>query len=151
MELLNHLNAWHWLGLAALLFITEMLVSTSFFLVLLGSAALILSIVSACFPSMNGITQLLLFAFESIGVVIIWRFYLKLKPHTKNKLMLNQRARRYVGKILVLEEAIINGQGKVKIEDSIWTVSGEDLPKGAKVEIIGCEGMILKIKPHDVI
>jgi membrane protein implicated in regulation of membrane protease activity len=42
-----------------------------------------------------------------------------------------------------LDEAIINGSGKLKIEDALWDVDGPDLPAGAKVKVIGVNGLRL--------
>ena len=51
------------------------------------------------------------------------------------------------GKSYVLDEAIINGRGKIKIDDTLWEVTGPDLPQGASVKIVGVEGLRLRAVP----
>jgi membrane protein implicated in regulation of membrane protease activity len=60
---------------------------------------------------------------------------------------LNQRSGSYVGRTVVLLEAIENGRGKVQIDDAIWQVEGEDAPAGSKVRITGVDGMLLRAEP----
>ena len=42
--------------------------------------------------------------------------------------------------------AIENGRGIVRLDDSIWTVEGPDLPVGTQVLIVGADGVLLKVK-----
>jgi inner membrane protein len=60
---------------------------------------------------------------------------------------LNRRINDYVGKSYVLDEAIINGRGRVKIDDTLWEVTGPDLPQGAWVTIVGVDGLRLRAMP----
>jgi membrane protein implicated in regulation of membrane protease activity len=46
----------------------------------------------------------------------------------------------------VLHEAIHEGRGKVKAGDSLWLVSGPDLPAGTRVRVTGQDGVILKVE-----
>jgi hypothetical protein len=49
----------------------------------------------------------------------------------------------------VLEQPIVNGKGKIKVEDSIWRVSGIDMHKGTKVCVIDVDGDILKVEKEE--
>ena len=42
--------------------------------------------------------------------------------------------------------AIVNGQGKARVGDSLWLAEGPDLPAGAPVEVVGVDGSTLKVK-----
>jgi hypothetical protein len=59
---------------------------------------------------------------------------------------LNRRAEQYIGRRFVLETAIVNGQGKARVGDSLWLVDGPDLPTGAAIEVVGVDGSTLKVK-----
>ena len=61
--------------------------------------------------------------------------------------MLNQRAAQLVGRVVPLEQAIVNGQGRVQIADAYWNVSGPDLPAGTAVRIVASDGMNLRVEP----
>ncbi|MEF3007260.1 NfeD family protein, partial [Pseudomonas aeruginosa] len=57
-----------------------------------------------------------------------------------------QRGRRYGGRVLVLSEAIVNGIGQVRLEDTVWRVAGPDLPRGSRVRVTGSEGATLRVE-----
>jgi membrane protein implicated in regulation of membrane protease activity len=59
---------------------------------------------------------------------------------------LNRRAEQYIGRRFVLETAIVNGQGKARVGDSLWLAEGPDLPAGSPVEVVGVDGSTLKVK-----
>jgi membrane protein implicated in regulation of membrane protease activity len=60
---------------------------------------------------------------------------------------LNRRMYDYLGNTYVLEDAIVNGRGKVRIEDTLWEVVGPDLPKGARVKVAGVDNLRLRVDP----
>ena len=60
---------------------------------------------------------------------------------------LNRRGEQYVGRHFTLEEAIVNGQGKIRVDDSTWKIEGpEDLPAGSQVQVIAVAGTVLKVE-----
>lgn len=62
---------------------------------------------------------------------------------------LNRRGQQYVGRVVVLEEAIEGGRGKVRISDTLWLVTGPDLPRGTGVRVVGSKGTVLEVAPAD--
>jgi membrane protein implicated in regulation of membrane protease activity len=48
----------------------------------------------------------------------------------------------------VLVEPIVNGRGRVRLDDASWTVTGPDLPAGAAVEVTGADGVVLEVRPR---
>jgi membrane protein implicated in regulation of membrane protease activity len=60
---------------------------------------------------------------------------------------LNRRMDDYVGRSYVLDEPIVNGRGKVRIDDTLWTVSGTDLGKGEWVKVTAVDGTRLLVEP----
>ena len=51
-----------------------------------------------------------------------------------------------LGKVLNLESAIVNGEGRVKIGDAFWPVEGPELPVGARVRVISAQNMALQVR-----
>jgi membrane protein implicated in regulation of membrane protease activity len=49
--------------------------------------------------------------------------------------LLNRRADQLVGRTATLAEPIVNGWGRVRIDDTMWKVSGPDLPAGTTVRV----------------
>jgi hypothetical protein len=43
--------------------------------------------------------------------------------------------------------AIDNGEGRVKVGDSVWSCRGPDAPEGARVRITGADGSCLRVEP----
>ena len=60
---------------------------------------------------------------------------------------LNQRAAQLVGRVVVLEEAIVHGRGKARIGDTVWAVEGADAPAGAQVRVTEARGTVLRVEP----
>ena len=54
---------------------------------------------------------------------------------------------RVQGRALPLDQAIVNGHGRVQIADAFWDVSGPDLPAGTTVRIVASRGMTLLVEP----
>jgi membrane protein implicated in regulation of membrane protease activity len=71
---------------------------------------------------------------------------LKNNPPQTDEPTLNRRGEQYVGRVFTLEEAIVNGVGKIKVDDSIWKVMGEDMDDGGKVKVIGIDGTVFKVE-----
>ncbi len=61
--------------------------------------------------------------------------------------LLNQRERQLVGRTATLEEPIVEGRGRIRLGDTLWRVSGPDLPVGARVRVIAAENGELAVEP----
>jgi inner membrane protein len=60
---------------------------------------------------------------------------------------LNRRADQLIGRVLLLEEAIEAGRGKVRVGDTLWLAEGADLPAGARVKVTGVRRDALLVEP----
>jgi len=148
-ELFPTLGQWVWWILAGLLLIVELLLAGIFF-VWLGIAAAIMGVIAFLSPPLSWQVEVLIFALLSAVLVIAGRPWLKRRQALESdQPNLNRRINDYVGKSYVLDEAIINGRGKVKIDGTLWEVTGPDLPQGAWVRIIGIDGLRLRAMPGD--
>lgn len=59
---------------------------------------------------------------------------------------LNQRPAQLIGRVGVVEEAIVNGRGKVRIGDTVWVVEGPDTPSDSDVRVTAARGAILRVE-----
>ena len=51
---------------------------------------------------------------------------------------LNRRGEQYVGRTFTLQEAIVNGNGKIRVDDlMIWKIYGQGSPTGTQVTVTG--------------
>jgi membrane protein implicated in regulation of membrane protease activity len=150
IELIYHLNQWHWFGFACILVIFEIGLGVNFFLLWLGLCAASIGIIVTIFPSLPWEYQFIIFAISAVACIMFWHMYLKNNPTISDKPNLNRRGQRYIGVVTNLKEPMINRRSKVQIEDSFWQVEGEeDLPAGTAVKVIAINSMILNVIKHD--
>jgi membrane protein implicated in regulation of membrane protease activity len=142
METLVALGAWNWMILAAILLALEIVVPGIFFM-WFGLAAAATGILSFA-TDMTWQWQLIWFCLLSVVAVLFAMRYLRKTPLSERPL-LNERAVQHIGEVHKLIDAIANGRGSVKIGDSIWRVEGPELPKGARVKVVGANGTVLKV------
>lgn len=139
---------WHWWIFGLLLLGLELMVPGSFFL-WMGVAAGIIGLILLVYPDFAWQSQILTFAVVSIVAVVGWRFWLRKHPIETEDATLNVRGARYQGRVLTLSEPLVNGIGKVNVDDSIWRVSTGDatsLPEGARIRVTGVDGATLVVE-----
>lgn len=141
-------NVIFWLALGLVLMAAETLVPGAF-LLWFGIAALVMGAVVWLLPGLHGLGQALLFGGLALVAVQIYRAYFHKREPAGDQPLLNRRSEQYVGRVFVLETAIENGFGRIKIGDSLWTVSGDPLPAGARVEVVAVDGMNLRVRAAD--
>ena len=40
---------------------------------------------------------------------------------------------------------IVDGRGRLKVDDTVWLVEGPDLPAGTRVEVTGVDNTLLRV------
>ena len=136
---------WMWLLAAIVLGIAELIVP-GVFLIWLAAAAAVTGLVALAF----GIAlpfQLAVFALVSIAAVYAGRRWYLANPMPSADPLLNDRAARLTGRTVVVAAAIVNGEGRVKVGDSVWSCRGPDCSEGSRVRITGADGSCLKVEP----
>lgn len=145
MVWLEHIVFWHWWILAGLLLILE-LTAPVFFFLWLGISAAAVGMILLVFPSLSVETQLVLFSITSVGAVLVWRKFRESRRQETDQPNLNRRGHQYIGRVFSLKEPIINGMGKVTVDDSTWKVKGPDLPVGTAVKVVNIDGVIFLVE-----
>lgn len=146
--LLQHMGLWHWLIAAVVLFIGEMLVPGTF-LVWLGLGAASTGLLLLLFPDLPWQAQWIVFAVVSVGSVLLWRRYRRQHPEKNDHPTLNRRGMNYVGRHFTLDAPIVDGVGKLQVDDGSWKITGEDLPAGTHVRVVGLDGTMLQVVAVD--
>ena len=136
---------WHWWILAVALITLEVVLPTFFFL-WVGVAAFLTGVILWLAPTLSWETQVLIFSVLSIVTVIIWRMYYHKRPIQTDEPLLNRRSEQYVGRVVTLKEAIVDGYGKIQLDDSTWKVRGEDCDAGTKIKITGVNNVIFQVE-----
>lgn len=137
---------WHWLVLGLALLCAEMLIASEFVLLWMGVSAVVVGLLTWLLP-LNWQAELVLFGVLSI---VSYFTYRKFRPTIENdKPTLNRRGHSYVGRTFTLSAPIVNGIGKVHVDDSQWRVSGVDTPAGHSVRVVEVDGTTLKVVRTD--
>lgn len=147
MEGMN-IEFWHWFILAVLLLVVESFVSGTFFL-WMGVAGASVGVLLLLMPDMRWEYQFLAFSVLSVASIVTWRMYQRRNPTVTDQPTLNRRGTQYVNRVFTLAEPIVNGQGKIRVDDSIWKIEGNDQVAGARVRVTGVDGTILKVEAAD--
>jgi len=147
--MLEDLLYWHWIVLGLLLLILEMLAPGAI-IMWFGVGALIVGGVIYLLPDLPWEWQIFIFAIISLSSLFLWK---KLRKDSKDddpqSGTLNQRGKALVGRRVPLKEAIVNGIGRVQIDDTFWRVEGEDLNEGELVIVVSSDGATLKVNKTD--
>jgi len=145
METIVALGAWNWMILAAVLFVLE-LTAPGIFLMWFGVAAVATALLVFRYD-IAWQWQLIWFCGLSLASVLLAAKYLRKHPLESERPLLNERGVQLIGQSFDLIDPIVNGRGSVKIGDSIWRVAGPELPKGARIKVVGADGTLLKVVP----
>lgn len=148
MEWLKQILFWHWWILAGVLLILE-LTSPVFVFLWLGFAAAAVGFLLLVFPAIPVEAQLVLFGILSVVAVLAWRRYREIHPPQSDQPLLNQRGQQYTGRVFTLDQPIVNGVGKVQVDDSSWRVKGPDFPAGTRVKVTGVDGVVFIVTRAD--
>ena len=147
MELISHLEFWHWLVLGLVFIIIEMLAPAAIFL-WFGVAAAIVGVIMFVFPSMSWELQLILFSVLSVTSIVAWKAYAKSHPPEDNQYpTLNKRGEDLIGRVFTLEEDIVNNYGKIRVDDTMWKIRGDDVVAGNRVRVTQVDGTVLVVEP----
>ena len=144
MEFLLNLTPWHWLTAAVLLLVIEMLVG-SYYLLWVSFSAFLVALVQWIWGVSWG-AQMVLFTVVAILSVIAWYIYDKKRDKASTRPNLNKRGHQYIGRTFQLSNAIVNGVGKIKVDDSTWKVKGSDAPAQTTVKVNGIDGTELIVE-----
>lgn len=140
------LSYWHWYGVAVVLLILEFLLMTSGFLLWLAIAAGAVGLLLWLFPLFAWPYQMLVFSLGGIVCSVVWWAFLL--GHRSVK-MGRRKGEQFKGKVFTLGAAIIAGKGTLSIGNSVWRVTGPDLPAGSKVRVVNVEKGSLQVRKLD--
>ena len=135
---------WAWLIGGVLLLIAEV-IAPGFFLVFIGAAAIATGLFTVLF-GLGTEPQLALFALYAILAVMIGRRFYANRGGAAADPLLNDPARRLVGKVVTVVAAIDDHQGRVRVGDGEWSARGGPAAVGERVRITGVDGNCLKVE-----
>jgi membrane protein implicated in regulation of membrane protease activity len=143
MEIIRTLGGWSWWVLGLVLLGLEILLPGFFFL-WFGVAAILIG-VSALLIDWPWQMQVVGFVVLSLVTALIARRFVGTKGGETADPHLNARSGRLLGQTFVLAEPIVEGRGRLSIDDGVWQVRGPDAPAGARVKVTGADGTVLTV------
>ena len=143
LDVMRTLGGWSWWILGLVLLGLEILLPGFFFL-WFGVAAILIGI-SALLIDWPWQLQVVGFVVLSVVTALIVRRFIGTKGGDTADPDLNRRANRLEGQTFILAEPIVEGRGRVRIDDGVWQVRGPDAPAGARVVVTGADGSILQV------
>jgi membrane protein implicated in regulation of membrane protease activity len=138
------LGAWAWIILGVILVGLEM-VAPGIFLIWLGLAALLTGLVDG-FLDLSWQASFLVFAALCVVSVLVGRTVTGANKEVSREEGLNRRAQAFVGQVFTLDAPIQHGEGRVRVGDSSWRVTGADAAPGSHVRVVRVEGATLVVE-----
>lgn len=148
IEFFAGLGGWSWILLGAILLALEILVP-GVFLLWIGIAAILtgtLTLQLAGLLPLGWQVQVLVFLALSLVAAWIGNRVTRGRGDDSDQPLLNQRGSQLVGRTALLEEPLAEGVGRVRLDDTVWRISGPDLPVGTRVRVIGVENSRLVVE-----
>jgi len=139
---------WYWWVIALVLLVIEIL-APGFFFLWMAISGFVTGAMVLLIPATSMNMQVLVFSVLSVVTIIAWKFYGKKHPIESDHPLLNKRGNQYIGRVFSLYEPIKNGQGKIKVDDSIWKVHGEDCNINSRVKVIAIRGTVFDVEKVD--
>ncbi len=143
-DLLTSLDGWTWV-IGGLILMAFEAVVPGVFLVWFGGAAIGTGLISVLFD-LSLTAQFLTFAALATASVMVGWKYGAYAVGESDRPNLNIRGQQYIGRSFDLDEAIVNGRGRMKVGDTTWRIHGPDLTAGTKVTVTGVKGASLIVE-----
>ena len=134
-------------GCIALGLVAAEVLAPGAFLLWLGIAAGVVAVAVLAFPDLPHLWQAGLFVAVSFALIPAYRHFFRAADAASDQPLLNRRAEQFVGQSFLLHTAIVRGTGRIQVGDALWTVTGPDLPAGARVRVTGADSMTLSVEP----
>jgi inner membrane protein len=145
LTLIASLGIWDWFIAGGLLLVLEVL-APGVFMLWLGLAALLVGVISL-FVEWSWQLQFIAFAAFAVAAIPLWRRLARRVEAATDQPFLNRRNEGFVGRIFTLEKPIVDGTGTMGIDDTVWRITGADIPAGSRVKVTRVDGTALHVEP----
>ena len=144
-QIVDYLGPWTGFVGGLLLLGLEVLAPGSFFL-WFGVSAIVFGIGALIFPGFAWQAELVVFVVLAVVLVVVGRRYFARAFPRARPSGLNERAVRIVGTETVLGEPIVDGKGRIRVDDTVWRIVGPDMPSGSRIKVVDADGAVLKVE-----
>jgi membrane protein implicated in regulation of membrane protease activity len=141
---------WLWLIGGVVLLIAE-LIAPGFFLIFIGAAAIATGIATLLIGLPLALQMAVFAVLAFLSVRIGGRRAYATRYDYSADPLLNDRAGRLLGKIVVVVQPVDAHGGRVRVGDSEWSARGGPAAAGERVRIVDIDGNCLKVEPEHVL
>jgi len=137
-RIFTELGPWNWMVLGLVLLIFEIL-APGVFLLWIGIAALVVGAITLTLWNTAfwvWQAQVVVFLILSLITAYYGKKIMDGRREVTDLPLLNQRGAQMVGRTATLSEPIREGRGRIQLGDTLWRVSGPDLPAGSRVRVV---------------
>jgi hypothetical protein len=144
-SIIDFLGPWSWWVLGLVLLALEIFAPGTVFM-WFGVSAIAVGTL-ALFVEFGWQAEAITFVVLALLAIIASKMLLRGRAgQDEGDLHLNQRGARLIGRAYVLAEPLADGSGRLKIDDTMWRISGPDLPAGTRVRIAAADGALLIVE-----
>jgi membrane protein implicated in regulation of membrane protease activity len=145
LEFFANQGGWGW-ALAGIVLVGLEMFAPGMFLIWLGLAAFLTALLVGLF-SLGWQASALAFAILAVASVVTGR---KLSRPDRDlpdgARHLNARGQQLIGQSFRLDRPLLNGEGQLKVGDSVWRITGPDMVAGANVKVLRVDGATLVVE-----
>ncbi|ODT77446.1 MAG: hypothetical protein ABS76_27055 [Pelagibacterium sp. SCN 64-44] len=146
LALIAGIGPWAWVVAGLVLLALELVVPGGF-LLWMGIAGICTGLIAFVQP-IDWPWLWLIFGALSLVSITVWVRFARHRPDEgTDRPLLNRRMAQLVGREGVLDQPIAQGVGRLALGDTIWRISGPDLPAGQRVRVVGGDGPVLRVEP----
>ena len=138
---------WNWMVLGFVLLVLEIVIP-GVFMLWIGIAALLVGTLSLQLWNAGFWTwqlQVVVFLVLSLASAYVGTRIMRSRKDGSDQPLLNRRSEQMIGRTATLAEPIREGRGRIQLGDTLWRVSGPDLPAGARVRVTGANETELEL------
>ena len=140
---------WVWAVAAAIVALAELHLPGSYLIWIALGAAITAGLIAAG-EAARLEPQIAVFVVAAAASCVLGWFVYRVLPGRRGPAgLLNHRAQQLVGAQAVVCEALVNGEGKVRIGDGQWLAAGPALPEGSAVVVTDVRGARLVVRAAD--
>jgi len=144
IALIASIGPWAWIVAGLVLLALELVVPGGF-LLWMGIAGICTGLIAFVQP-IDWPWLWLIFGALSLVSIGLWVRFARHRPDATDRPLLNRRMAQMVGREGVLDQPIAQGVGRLALGDTIWRISGPDLPAGRRVRVVGADGAVLRVE-----
>lgn len=151
-RVISELGPWSWVVFGLVLLGLEIF-APGVYLLWIGIAALIIGAVSLLLwetAFWGWQVQVLLFLILSLASAYFGKKFVVSRQGNTDQPLLNRRSEQMIGRTATLTEPIRDGRGRVQLGDTLWRVSGPDLPAGTRIRVTGAADTDLELTVEKV-